>query len=644
MPSSLSRRFACFLVPFITTLLVACGGGDGGAAAGGPGAPPPGTPPAPPPAPTLVAIQVDPASVSKPVGLTQRYTAIGRYSSGTTQDITTAVTWSSSDASQVEIDAGGVATARAVGAPVLQAVLGSVASNTVTFTVTAAALVAIDVTPASATRPKGATQQLAATGRYTDGSTPDMTWDVTWASSTPAVTVRFDGLATASQVGTSVVTAVYGAVTSNAVAFDVTPAALVSLAVTPALATRSLGLTQQYRATGTYTDGSTSDVTSTATWSSSDPAKATISAAGLASAAGLGTTDIRATVDTMVSNTATLHVSGPSGWSVAAASATPREGHAAALLADGSVLVTGGSRDNPANPGNRQFLAGAERFVPASNTWAAAAPMAQERYLHTATPLPDGRVLVVGGYNSISSLNDGEIYDPATNTWSPTGTLGDRRHGHAATLLADGRVLISGGTDFYAADLARAILYDPASGQREAAQSMSRARSYHTSTLLPDGTVLVTGGPAAAAERFRPATRSWTGAGSMATPRQFHTATLLANGKVLVTGGDISYGAPTASCEIYDPATNTWSAAAAMSMARSIHTATLLWDGRVLVAGGANSSAEIYDPATNTWIAAGAMADHRSGHTATLLRDGRVFINGGFLGGTYFTSSDIYTP
>ena len=120
---------------------------------------------------------------------------------------------------------------------------------------------------------------------------------------------------------------------------------------------------------------------------------------------------------------------------------------------------------------------------------AASTPHASE---HTATLLPNGKVLVAGGYNS-GYLTSAELYDPASGSWSATGSLNTARQAHTATLLPNGKVLVAGG-DNGSGYLTSAELYDPASGSWSATGSLNTARYFHTATLLPNGKVLVAGG------------------------------------------------------------------------------------------------------------------------------------------------------
>ena len=174
---------------------------------------------------------------------------------------------------------------------------------------TSASLVSIAITPTNPSIPKGLTQQFTATGTYSDQSTQNLTSTATWSSTTPAVaTISTSGLATGVAAGSSLISATLGGITSNSAVLTVVPPTLVSIAVTPASASISQGLTQQFTATGTYSDQSTQNLTTTATWQSGTPAVATISATGLATGVSNGTSSITAVAGGITSNAAVLTV------------------------------------------------------------------------------------------------------------------------------------------------------------------------------------------------------------------------------------------------------------------------------------------------------------------------------------------------
>ncbi|MDC0707682.1 kelch repeat-containing protein [Stigmatella sp. ncwal1] len=332
------------------------------------------------------------------------------------------------------------------------------------------------------------------------------------------------------------------------------------------------------------------------------------------------------------------------GWVSAGAMFQPRDAHTATLLPQGKVLVSGGRN------GANSYLAASEVYNPATGTWSATASMNSPRRNHTATLLQNGKVLVTGGHNGSIPHATAEVYDPASGTWSATGSMAYPRGYHTATLLPNGKVLVAGGTNA-SLYLTSAEVYDPASGTWSRTSSMAIPRGYHTATLLQNGKVLIAGGYnslsgyLSTAVVYDPASDSWSATGSMGQVRAFYATALLPDGKVLVAGGLRSSSETLATAEVYDPATGTWSATDSMASLRSDHTATLLPNGKILVSGGGTgATAEMYDPASGTWSAAAAMPSPRQFHTATLLQNGKVLVAGGTNTSGYLPIAALYSP
>jgi N-acetylneuraminic acid mutarotase len=196
--------------------------------------------------------------------------------------------------------------------------------------------------------------------------------------------------------------------------------------------------------------------------------------------------------------------------------------------------------------------------------------MTTSRTGQSATLLPDGKVLVAGGFNaSFLPVSSAELYNPATGKWAATGSMSTPREGHDATLLPNGDVLVTAGVETAGVF---SELYNPATGQwstatggLQACGTATECRFGSSAALLGTGKVLVTGGLAGtnsnpgttnAAILYNPATNSWTTTGSMTTAREGQTADLLASGQVLVAGGETfakHVATPLSSAELYTP-------------------------------------------------------------------------------------------
>ena len=243
----------------------------------------------------LTSITVAFANPSVSVGATDQFTATGTYSNGTTQNITGQVTWSSSNTALVTINASGLATGVAAGSATIQASLSGV-NGSVQVTVTAATLQSIAVTAPSLSIAQGTTDQFTATGTYSNGTTQNLTSQVTWSSSNTAVaTISASGLASSTSAGSTTIQASLSGINGSA-QLTVTSATLQSIAVTATSLSIAQGTTDQFTATGTYSNGSMQNLTSQATWTSSNTAVATISASGLATSAAAGSTTIQASL------------------------------------------------------------------------------------------------------------------------------------------------------------------------------------------------------------------------------------------------------------------------------------------------------------------------------------------------------------
>jgi N-acetylneuraminic acid mutarotase len=186
-----------------------------------------------------------------------------------------------------------------------------------------------------------------------------------------------------------------------------------------------------------------------------------------------------------------------------------------------------------------------QTYDPTTDMWSLDAPMLLTRSGHTATLLPDGRILVAGGASDTTAIvNECELYDPVADKWSLAAPMATAREFHAATLLDDGTVLVVGGAPSFAgtATLASTEIYHPATDTWTPGPSLPLSVSPNAATLLNDGTVLVAGGftatATASAERFDPVSFTWLDAGSLPSPQAGAAVVLLGDGSVLVAGGD----------------------------------------------------------------------------------------------------------
>jgi len=280
---------------------------------------------------TLVSIAVTPANSSIPLGVLQQFTATGTFSDTTTQDITNTVTWASSANGIASITVSGLANGVSLGTATISATSGAVSGNT-SLTVNAANLASLAITPAPPSVAQGTSIKLVATGTFNDGGTRNLTTLVTWSSSdtTKATIGGANGVAKGLASGTTTITAMLGSVTTTAT-LTVTNATVTLITVTPSSKTIAPGTKQNFNATGTFSDSTTQIITSDVVWASDTLSVATITAAGTATGVSAGTTNISATLGSIVGS-APLTVSGATLVSLAVTPTT-------AVLAPASTLV-----------------------------------------------------------------------------------------------------------------------------------------------------------------------------------------------------------------------------------------------------------------------------------------------------------------
>ncbi len=320
-----------------------------------------------------------------------------------------------------------------------------------------------------------------------------------------------------------------------------------------------------------------------------------------------------------------------------------RWGHTATLLADGRVLIVGGS--------GMSVTSGAEIYDPVSGHVAAAGLEAEannSRIWHWATRLSDGRVFVVGGQYfglGVDEVPPTLVYDPQTNIWakaeSPSGEVLGWGDGTALIPLDDGRVVL----------IVRlgSQVYDPNTGHWSPIAPLLRHRTLSTVTKLQDGRVLVVGGRdkngdlVTEVDVYDPRQNSWSVTSAARGPRNGHGAVLLDDGKVLVVGGD-------ANAEIYEPTTGEWSFVPASFFDDESPTATiLLQDGRIMVIGKRvfdsvgtaivgesetlpeeqRAPVVLYDPVATAWKITESVPIAQWHFSSVLLADGRVLLVGG---------------
>lgn len=345
----------------------------------------------------------------------------------------------------------------------------------------------------------------------------------------------------------------------------------------------------------------------------------------------------------------------PGDWAQAGPMALARSEHTATVLSGGAcspvleparrapycgdVLAVGGIVGG--SPSKT-----VEVYDARARAWSATAPMSVARAGHTATALADGRVLVAGGTTAGGVVvKSAELYDPLTGTWATAADLLSPRSSHTANVtgsLHNARVLVIGGHTAAGTPIGSTERYDPVANTWTAAGSLATARGGHTTSHFTNGRLLVIGGIGqggllASTELYNPADNTSVFTSPLRAPRTRHTATVVVVGtgnvEVLVAGGDGISG-PLASAEVYKVSSDgvpAWSPSGRLSFPRSGHTATLFGDRKVLIVGGTNEKlTDIWDANDALWHVGPSLSSRRTAHTVTELPDhNQVLVAGG---------------
>jgi len=288
----------------------------------------------------------------------------------------------------------------------------------------------------------------------------------------------------------------------------------------------------------------------------------------------------------------------------------------------------------------------AATFAPGKKGLLSIMPLHEKRAAHSATVLPDGRVLIVGGFRKGPDRHSQlytattEIFDPATYHFTYSGSLHTARCGQTSTLLPGGKeILITGGNNDRS-HLASAELYDIASGKWTSLPDMHAGREGHQAILLNNGKVLIIGGTddaRDAVELYNPATRQFE-KGAPAPVNCSGTALTLADGRILVAGGSDGHG-PVRSAMTYDPKSGRFTQVGELSVVRYKTAAALLPDGRAILIGGSDNrdwngkynSTELFDPRTNSFSPGPQLNFQRFklAHSIVTVANGDILVTGG---------------
>ncbi|ELO1776218.1 Ig-like domain-containing protein, partial [Vibrio fluvialis] len=259
----------------------------------------------------ITSIQVTPSplkGIAK--GLKKSLTAMATFTDGTTQDITSTISWLSNDSSIATVSSLGELSAVSEGNTTVSGTKGGVVSNVVDVEVTSAIVQSLQITPPVLDLAKGVELPMAAMATMSDSTSMDVTTQVNWVSdNTSVATVLADGTVSAVGAGSAQIQANMDGVLSNVAQVNVSAAEITSIQVTPSpLKGIAKGLKKSLTAMATFTDGTTQDITSTISWLSNDSSIATVSSLGELAAVSEGNTTVSGTKGGVVSNVVDVEV------------------------------------------------------------------------------------------------------------------------------------------------------------------------------------------------------------------------------------------------------------------------------------------------------------------------------------------------
>jgi hypothetical protein len=249
---------------------------------------------------TLISLSIQPSGTLIAPGSSIQYNAVGSFSDGTTESLDPFVNWSTSSQTVASVTSGGVATGQSAGTATITAQSGSI-TGTASLVVESASLTSIQVTSQSSSDPVGINVQFKAIGTFANGDTQDLTSAATWTSSASSIATVSNaptstGVATGVAPGSTTISAAFAGQVGTAT-MTVNNATLTYIAVTPTNDSIPLGASVQMTATGSFSNGSSINITAQAAWSSSNPGVVTVNPFGLASSVASGTSTLKAALD-----------------------------------------------------------------------------------------------------------------------------------------------------------------------------------------------------------------------------------------------------------------------------------------------------------------------------------------------------------